>query len=162
MNMQPRIEKIAAKKFVGMRKRMSFSHNTTKELWQGFMPRRNEIKNVAGTELFSIEVYDTPLFFVNFSPVAEFTKWATAEVNAYEHIPDGMEQLELHTGLYAIFIHKGPVHEGQKTYEHIFKTWLPNSDFMLDNRPHLAIMGEKYKHNDPESEEEIAIPIRYK
>jgi AraC family transcriptional regulator len=30
----------------------------------------------------------------------------------------------------------------------------------LDQRPHVEVMGEKYKNNDPDSEEEIWIPIK--
>jgi AraC family transcriptional regulator len=41
-------------------------------------------------------------------------------------------------------------------------TWLPSSDYVLDNRPHFEILGEKYKINDPESEEKIWIPVRKK
>lgn len=42
------------------------------------------------------------------------------------------------------------------------KTWLPASDYNLDNRPHFEVLGEKYKNNDPTSEEEIWIPIKLK
>jgi AraC family transcriptional regulator len=38
--------------------------------------------------------------------------------------------------------------------------WLPDSGFELDNRPHFAVMGEKYKRDDDASEEEIWIPVR--
>jgi len=65
-------------------------------------------------------------------------------------------------GLYAVFVHKGAASEGPKTYQYIFTTWLPASDYQLDNRPHFAIMGEKYKGEDPGSEEELWIPIKPK
>jgi len=32
----------------------------------------------------------------------------------------------------------------------------------LDNRPHFEVLGEKYKNGDPESEEEIWIPVKEK
>jgi predicted transcriptional regulator YdeE len=32
----------------------------------------------------------------------------------------------------------------------------------IDNRPHFEVLGDKYKNNDPSSEEEIWIPIRKK
>lgn len=43
--MEPRIETLNEKKFIGKRVIMSFSEDRTRELWQGFMPRRKEIKN---------------------------------------------------------------------------------------------------------------------
>jgi putative chromate ion transporter len=62
--------------------------------------------------------------------------------------------------LSAVFAFKGDLSLAQKTFEYIFKTWLPNSKYNLDNRPHFEILGEKYKNNDPASEEEIWIPIK--
>ena len=37
------------KKLVGCYKKMSFLNNMTKELWQGFMPKRKTISSVIGT-----------------------------------------------------------------------------------------------------------------
>jgi AraC family transcriptional regulator len=39
---------------------------------------------------------------------------------------------------------------------------LPNSAYALDDRAHFEVLGEKYKNNDPSSEEEIWIPIKVK
>ncbi|MGK2861531.1 MAG: GyrI-like domain-containing protein [Chitinophagaceae bacterium] len=47
-------------------------------------------------------------------------------------------------------------------FSYIFNTWLPPSGYDLDNRPHFEILGEKYKNDDPLSEEEIWIPIKQK
>jgi len=140
---------------------MSFSRNRTFELWNRFMPRRKEIQNNIGTELYSIEIY-APSFFDNFNPEKEFEKWAAIEVSDFQTVPDGMETLVLPEGLYVVFLHKGAASEGEKTYRYIFETWLPVSGYEPDNRPHFAVMGQKYKQEDPESEEEIWIPVRKK
>ena len=58
------------------------------------------------------------------------------------------------------FLHRGPASEGMKTYQYIFQTWLPVSGYRLDDRPHFAVMGEKYKKEDPDSEEEIWVPVK--
>jgi AraC family transcriptional regulator len=34
--------------------------------------------------------------------------------------------------------------------------------YFLDDRPHFEILGDKYKNGDPDSEEEIWIPIKQK
>lgn len=159
--MKPRIETLAGKKLVGNRIRMSFSDNRTFELWRGFMPRRKEIRNSLGTDLYSVEVYP-PTFWEKFSTGTEFEKWAAIEVSDFNAPPDQMETLTLPAGLYAVFVHRGPASTGSETYDYIFKSWLPNSDFTLDNRPHFAVMGEKYKQNDQDSEEEIWIPVKQK
>jgi AraC family transcriptional regulator len=58
------------------------------------------------------------------------------------------------------------VHRGASTdtstFEYIFRVWLPASEYLLDDRPHFEILGAKYKDNDPESEEEIWIPVQKK
>jgi AraC family transcriptional regulator len=159
--MQPRIEILPEKKLIGKRIRMSFSGNKTPELWRSFMPGRREIKNTIGTELYSVEVYG-PGFFDNFNPGTEFDKWAAVEVTDFNNVPDEMDTLTAPGGLYAVFLYQGPASAAQKMYEYIFGTWLPGSDFLLDNRPHYAIMGDKYKNEDPDSEEELCIPIRPK
>jgi AraC family transcriptional regulator len=159
--MEPRIETFTGKRYVGKRIIMSFYDNRTVELWKNFMPRRREIENNIGTDLYSIEVY-TPQFFDNFNVSAEFEKWAAIEVTDFRTIPDEMETITLPDGLYAVFVHKGPASSGPETYQYIFGTWLPNSGFLLDNRPHFALMGQKYKKEDPNSEEELWIPIKPK
>jgi AraC family transcriptional regulator len=161
--MEPSFQTLAAKKLVGKRMRMSFSDNRTFELWREFMPRRAEIKNSVGAELYSVEVYDyDPLYFSNFDPAKEFDKWAAVEVTDFDAVPSEMETFMLRGGLYAVFVHKGPASAGPETYRYIFGTWLPSSAFLLADRPHFAVMGAKYRHEDPSSEEEIWIPIRPK
>jgi AraC family transcriptional regulator len=159
--MQPRIETLTEKKLIGKRIIMSFSNNKTGELWKSFMPRQKEIKNSIGTELYSMQIYP-PMFFNNFSPNTEFEKWATIEVTDFDTVSDEMESMILKGGLYAVFLHKGPSSAGPKIFQYILGTWLPNSEYTLDNRPHFEILGEKYKNEDPSSEEEIWIPIKLK
>jgi len=157
--MQPRIEKLSAKKLVGKRINMSFSDNKTFELWNSFMPKRKEIKNNTGSELYSVEFYPDG-FFTKFNPDTIFEKWAAVEVKNFESVPDKLETMILPGGLYAVFLHKGAASSVSQTYQYIIGTWLPqNGEFMLDNRPHFALMGNKYKNEDPNSEEEIWIPI---
>jgi AraC family transcriptional regulator len=158
--MTPRIEILSEKKLIGKRLQMSLANNKTKELWQSFMPRRKVIQNSIGTDLYSMQVYH-PLHFNTFDPNNLFEKWATIEVTDFDSIPDEMETYTLPGGLYAVFFYKGSNTDTQ-IFQYIFGTWLPNSEYVLDNRPHFEILGEKYKNNDPNSEEEIWIPIKEK
>ena len=68
---------------------MSFAQNRTFELWNSFMPRRKEIGNTIGTELYSAQQYPED-FFAAFNPMAEFDKWAAVEVSDFDTIPDDM------------------------------------------------------------------------
>lgn len=156
------IEILPEKKLVGKRMKMSLSDDKTRELWKSFMLRRKEIKNNLTNDLFSMQVYDKSLNFVNFTQDTVFEKWAAAEVSDFNNIPADMEPFTLTGGLYAVFHHYGAASTGPATFRYIFGTWLPNSVYSLDNRPHFEILGEKYKNEDPDSEEDIWIPIRIK
>ena len=159
--MQPSIESIKEKILIGKRTKMSYSQNKTFELWRSFLPKRKEIKNHIGADLYSVEVYP-PSFFDQFNPGAEFEKWAAVAVTDFNTIPEDLEPLTVPGGLYAVFLYKGPASGAAKIYQYILGTWLPDSEFILDNRPHMAVMGEKYKNEDPSSEEELWIPVKRK
>ena len=159
--MTPRIIPIPEKKLVGKRTRMTLSANQTAKLWQSFMPRRKEIRNKLNSELFSVGVYDQNLDFKDFNPTTEFEKWAAIEVSNFDNVPSEMETFTLSGGLYAVFDYKG-LNTDDSIYRYIFGEWIPDSDYELDERPHFEILGDKYKNNDPTSEEEIWIPIKLK
>jgi AraC family transcriptional regulator len=162
MNMQPRIERVDDIKLIGRRSRMSFANNQTVNLWQSFMPRQKEITNSISGDLYSVEVYGDPHFFKHFNPANEFEKWAAVPVSSFEIIPENMGPLVIPAGEYAVFHYRGKPSEAQATYQYIHGEWIPNSPYELDDRPHFALMGEKYKGEHPESEEELWIPIRQK
>lgn len=138
---------------------MNFANNRTFELWRSFMPRHHEVNNRIGNDLFSLEVYDDADHFKNFDPNRYFTKWAAVEVSDLNTVPEKMNSLLIPSGLYVVFLFKGDHTKAVPAYTYIFQEWLPKSEYKLDHRPHFAVMGEKYKNNDPNSEEEIYIPV---
>ncbi|NVO03336.1 MAG: GyrI-like domain-containing protein [Bacteroidetes bacterium] len=159
--MNPEIRTLTEKNLVGIRLKMSLEDNRTFELWKSFMPRLKEIINNIGDELFSMQIYNQ-LYFENFSIGNEFEKWAAIEVKNFDIIPNGMESFILRGGLYAVFIYRGPASKGNEIFQYIYGTWLPTSNYVLDDKPHFEILGEKYKNEDPDSKEEIWIPIKSK
>lgn len=158
--MEPKIVTSPQRKLVGRHLTTNFVQNRTPELWRNFMKDRHLLHNTIGSELYSIAIYD-PTYFSNFKPSHNFEKWAAVEVPDDEGLPESMEPLLLPAGLYAVFVHKGPSTD-TSTFHYIFSKWLPSSDYVLDDRPHFEVMGEKYKHDQPDSEEEIWIPIKKK
>lgn len=156
--MQPEIVSIDPKLLVGLKTEMSFSENKTAALWQTFMPKKHLV-SAKSDELFSVEVYPDLNFFKTFDPTKTFEKWAAVEVNSAENLAEDFEVLKISEGLYAKFIYQGKASEAATFYSKIFGEWLPNSEYKLDNRPHFAVMGEKYKGEEATSEEEIFIPI---
>ncbi len=159
MNIQPRIINVSPKKLIGKKMKMSLDNNKTFELWKSFMPRRNEIQNKKSNEFFSLQVYKESIKPGDLKQ--EFEKWALVEVSDFENLPNEMETFELEAGLYAVFHYKG-LNTDYQIFSYIYNEWIPKSDFEIDKRPHFEILGEKYKNNDPDSEEQIWIPIKKK
>lgn len=157
-NLKAEIIEVQEKKLIGKRLTMSFANNETRKLWQSFMPYRSKIDNILNTNLISLQIYPNSF---NFEPEKEFEKWAAVEVSELKNIPEGLESMILNKGLYAVFNYKGSSTD-TRIFQSIFGSWLPKSEYQLDNRPHFEVLGEKYKNNDPESEEEIWIPIKQK
>jgi len=159
--MEPRIEILEAKKLIGNRLKMSLTNNKTGQLWGSFAPKIKFIKNKLSNDKISMQVYD-PSYHTNFNPNNIFEKWATVEVADFKNVSREMETFTLSGGKYAVFHYKGSSDDSSIFFQYIFMTWLPNSEYQLDNRPHFEVLGEKYKNNDPNSEEEIWIPIKMK
>lgn len=159
--MQCRIETLLPKKLVGFNTEMSLANNTTPELWTHFKKNEHLIQYKKGTDYFSLQEYDVN-YFSNFNPQTKFTKWALMEIFEVGNHPKEMISYNLIGGLYAVFDFKGDFSLAAKVFNFIFMDWLPKSDFVLDNRPHFERLGDKYENNNPNSEEEIWIPVKMK
>jgi len=153
----PRIEILKEKRLIGYSLKMSLTHNKTGQLWGRFGPEIKNIKNRLSEDKISMQIYDAS-YYQQFNPSNEFEKWATVEVEDFNNIPQGMKSFILKEGLYAIFDYKGSSAD-TSIFQYIFWKWLPNSLYQIDNRPHFEVLGKNYKNNDPNSEEEIWIPI---
>lgn len=159
INKEPRIPIITVRRLVGKKITMSSSGDKTHELWKSFMTGKNKIKNNISSELYSMKFYG-PGFFDDFNPDRNFEKIAAIQVSDFNYVPDGMENFILPSGLYAVFQYKGKASEASYTFKYIYYEWLPDSGYVLDDRPHFEILGEKYKNDDENSEEEIWIPVK--
>lgn len=155
-----RIEIISSKKTIGFSTQTSLANDMTLKIWQQLMPRLKEVENAVSTDLLSLQVYDFKSF-ENFTSQTVFKKYALIEVKNYDFVPNGFEQFELPAGKYAVFLHEGISSEFPKTAQYIFGEWLPKSLYKLDDRPHFEVLGDYYKdHENPESKEEVWIPIQ--
>lgn len=84
----PILRHLTPKILIGKKLEMSYVNNRTGELWRSFMPRRKEITNNIGLELYSIQIYKSIFDFRVFNPSDIFTKWAAVEVTDFEKIPE--------------------------------------------------------------------------
>jgi len=158
MSLQPTILSPQPLLVAGLNIQLSLTQYTIASLWQAFMPIRNSIPNTISNNLFSVSVYPD-LYFQQFNPATPYTKWAAVQVDSFDTIPPAFQTLLIPEGLYAVFHYKG-LSSDMSIFSYIFKEWLPYSGYALDNRPHLEVLGEKYKNNSPDSEEDIWIPIK--
>ena len=138
--MTPRIVELKSKKFVGLSEEMSLVDNKTFEVWKNFRQHSKKVPNKLSQDFISLQDYPED-YFETFSPAKNFVKWACVEVDSFKEIPSGLGSLFLEGGL---------------------GKWIPNSNYILDHRPHFEVLGAKYKNNDSTSEEEIWIPIKTK
>lgn len=155
----PIIRTLTEKKLIGRSTEMSLTDNKTFELFSGFMPNKKYVLNTIGQDIYEVSIHNSD-YFENFNPNNSFEKWATIEVSDFNSIPDGMKTLTIDGGLYAVFKYKGMAKDFGKFIGGIFMEWLPKSEYLLDARPHFNVLGAKYKHNHPDSEEDVWIPIR--
>jgi AraC family transcriptional regulator len=160
MILDQRIEISPERKLFGRHAIMSFSAYRVADVWKAFIPSLKDIKNRQNDLLLSMTIYP-PEYFNSFNPELQFEKWAAVEVSDFYDQPEACEKFILKSGLYAVFHYKGSSTD-YSVFQNILGTWLPSSDFELDERPHFELLGSKYKNNDPESEEEIWIPVRLK
>ena len=159
--MTPSIINAEERLLIGMRIQTSLSMNNTKELWQSFRPKQNEIRDQLGNDLFSVQQYGEDMKANEITADTLFTRWAAVEVRSHQEIPVGMHPLTLQGGLYVVFTYKGTVPDFYKAATFIYNEWLPASDYELDHRDHFEILGEKYLGPmNPESEEDVFIPIK--
>ncbi len=159
--MQPFITTTEEKKLIGVQMMMSFNANKTHLLWQSFMPMKKEILNTVSSNFFSLQVYPQNINFNSVDANTMFEKWAAVEVLNHNNVPASMKAFILKSGLYAVFYYKG-LSSDTSIFKYIFSKWLPSSKYNLDSRPHFEILGNKYKNNSSDSEEEIWIPIKPK
>ncbi|APQ18328.1 GyrI-like domain-containing protein [Maribacter hydrothermalis] len=159
--MTPRIIDLQTKNLLGLSQQMSLVDNRTFELWKNFRARSKEVSKRLSDDFISLQEYPKD-YFKEFSPVKKYVKWACVEVENFDSIPEGLNRLVLEGGLYAVFNYQGTSKNAQAFFQYIYGEWIPNSDYNLDDRPHFEVLGAKYKNDDPNSEEEVWIPIKEK
>jgi AraC family transcriptional regulator len=162
MELIPRFTTVKEKLLAGKKLSMSLSDDKTGLLWQSFMRNRKAIGNRINNDLICMQIYSEKDLLKDFTPQSFFDKWACTEVIDNKNLSPDMEPYTLKGGLYAVFLHTGRAADFEKTFNYIFYNWLPQSDFILDSREHFQILGDKYKNDDPSSEEEVYIPVRAK
>ena len=155
----PEIKIISNTYLLGIHKTMSIAEDQTKALWQEFAPKIKEIQNRSNSNLYSASEYPESHFH-SFQPHSRFKKWATVAIKDSRIVSEEFEFLNIKASKYAVFNYTGKPSLAADSFMYIYSQWLPKSGFQLDNRPHLAIMGDEYKGEFDDSKESFWIPIK--
>jgi len=139
IEMEPTFETKAAFTVVGMKYRGKNQNNEIPQMWQTFFPRMKEITHKANPN-------------VNYGVCGAldddgvFEYLAGFEVANTDDIPEGMISWDVPEQTYAIFpCTLKTIHQ---TYEYIFKTWLPQSDYEHGGGPDFEFYGEDFDREE--------------
>ena len=154
---EPRIIEFKGSLLCGKSKSMDLQTFSPSAVWNQFMPRLSDITNRLNNDLISLRAFE---YIPHFGPTSnpKFTYWGGAET---EVKIDGFEHIYIPSGTYAVFHYKG-LSSDSTIWKYIYGEWLPNSKWELDDRPHFERLGHAYNNGDPNSEEDIYIPLRLK
>ena len=158
MRLTPEIKTLAPKKLIGIHKTISLAADETATLWKNFMTQIKSIDAYRNEAFYALQTYPDD-YFTSFDPHKTFEKWAAVELKDSIKLSEGFESFAFEGGQYAIFKYQG-LSTDTRIFQYIYAEWLPKSGYKLDNRPHFELLGDKYKNNDPQSEEYIYIPIK--
>lgn len=146
---------------VGVCEKATFNTNgqVTQRLAKQFMPRLKDVLNRKDDYTLSLQNYER-FNFSNFSPDTAFEKWIGVEVSDIETTVEGLKTLTIDAGKYLVIDFKGSIPEFIQFWQNIHASWLPNSKFELDDRPHFERLPSNYNPLHVINEEEIWIPIK--
>ena len=119
------------------------------KLWDAFVARMSEIKNRSEANVsYGVMESDEGMTSLRYMAGVPIDKGAT--------VPEGMKSWNIAAKTYAVF--ETRLSEISKTFDGIFGSWLPQSEYQTDTGPLLERYGEAF---DPEKHPvlEICIPV---
>jgi AraC family transcriptional regulator len=160
----PEIVELDEMTVVGISSLVSNKCNLIHQLWERFMPREKEIKNVAIKGVALEVAFDMQ----KISKEGEKEDWLFFDivglpVSSTKNIPEGMTYKNVPAHGYAKFTHKGPISKIMDTYNYIYEEWLPQSGYEYDWAAcEVEWYDERFKIESEDSEFDIYVPIKAK
>lgn len=156
INMKPVIQERPEYKLVGMKCTTTLSENSIPMLWDEFMKRFKEVKNVSNL-CIGVCPWTECVSFDNNTP---FDYIAGVVVDEFIDIPEGMLTWTVPASKYAVFTHKGSLESLNETYKYIFCVWASETEFKIAEADQLEAYDERFKFGQPDSEFDILIPLK--
>lgn len=157
--MEVEIKELEPMRLVGHRVRHRLAEAKTFLLWNGFGKACASLELPAGTPRYSVSQYDN-FSPSEFTPLTEFTQWASLPWPSDRPLPEGMEELILEGGKYAVFLYEGVARNFPVILGEFYGEWLPQSGEQLGQGPHFEVLDHRYLGpENPKSVEEVWIPL---
>ena len=150
--MIPRFEHKDTFTVVGIARQFTMSNNTIPQLWDDFIKRDGDIPNSINTMSLGVCYYEPNYESGKDIP---FTYMAGRMVSRVEDIPAGMTAHTLPACDYAVFEHVGSLESLRKTYDYIFRVWLPASEYNMAGCDDFELYDARFKYGQPDSIIEI-------
>ena len=145
---------------IGMQTVTTIKNNTIPQLWQNFMPRMGEIKNIAQANLALGVTPADPGIEDSFDENTPFKQIACLPVTKIEDVPDGMVAYTINEGNYAVFTHSGDVGKIGETYCAIYK-WAADTGLEIEcTRETFEYYNEDFKYGEADSKAYIYLPVK--
>jgi AraC family transcriptional regulator len=146
-----------ALKVVGMKIHTSIGDNNIPQLWNDFIDRMNELKEVSVPDCsLGICLNETGTAFHEDS---KFDYLACKVVKDDSVIPSGMEYREIPSQLVAVFTHFGSLETLSETYDYIYHKWLPESEYKQILADEIEWYDSRFNFGEKDSQMDIHIPI---
>jgi AraC family transcriptional regulator len=162
--MKPEIVELEEMTVVGFSSLASMKCNLINKLWERFMSREKEIKNIAIPGV----VLEVSFDMEKIGDGDETEDWLFFDLVGLpakdkKNIPEGMTYKVVPAHRYAKFTHKGTLSKIMDTYNYIYVIWLPQSGYEYDPAAcGLEWFDERFKLDEADSEFDIYVPIKNK
>jgi len=121
-------------------------------LWATFIGRLSEVENKVPGVCYGVVRQEE-------ADSDRLEYHAAIAVTAVATLPEGMVSVQIPTGTYARFAHRGPAPRIDHTVNYAYATWLAQSDYRHTYAPDLEIYGAAYHSTNDDSVFHYAIPI---
>jgi AraC family transcriptional regulator len=128
-----------------------------KALWDKFLKREDEIKNVKGAYSLGVCMMEHPQ--IEKHDGDSFIYIAGSPVSSLSEVPPGMVTCEIPASRYAVFTHKGSLNKLPETMKYIFGTWVEKGGYEKKNAPDFELYDERFDPVSDNSEFDIYVPI---
>lgn len=155
--MEPKIIFDKEFKIAGIKASVKPGSGSIDDLWHEFNSRRVEIENTVNPNV-ALGLCE---YMPNITDESEFSYCACVEVTDFEGIPKDITIKTIPTSKYAVFTHKGPMTGLKATYDFIYGTWLPKSDYELAERDTIEWYDSRSSDlSSPDYEFDIYLPLK--